>query len=102
MKQYYPYKSTDKPEKKYYIITKNGKKIYFGATDYQDFTQHKDEARKEAYIMPACLPGRDASERFYALGNPREALSRVFKIWRETPAIFDHKFDHSHENASCV
>ena len=26
---YYPYKS-DKPEKKYYIITKSEKKVYFG------------------------------------------------------------------------
>ncbi len=46
---YYPYKS-DKPEKKYYIITSNGKKVYFGSSDYQDFTQHKDTERKEAYI----------------------------------------------------
>ena len=46
---YYPYKS-DKPEKKYYIITSNGKKIHFGSSDYQDFTQHKDETRKNSYI----------------------------------------------------
>ena len=42
---YYPYKS-DKPEKKYYIITKSEKKIYFGAAGYSDFTKHKDEERK--------------------------------------------------------
>ena len=30
MIKYKPYKS-DKPEKKYYIITESGKKIYFGA-----------------------------------------------------------------------
>ena len=30
MKTYWPYKS-DKPEKKYYIITKSEKKIYFGS-----------------------------------------------------------------------
>jgi hypothetical protein len=46
---YYPYKS-DKPEKKYYIITKSEKKIYFGAAGYSDFTKHKDEARKQRYI----------------------------------------------------
>ena len=46
---YYPYKS-DKPEKKYYIITKTEKKIYFGAAGYSDFTKHKDEARKQRYI----------------------------------------------------
>ena len=46
---YYPYKS-DKPEKKYYIITSTGKKLHFGSSDYQDFTQHKDEDRKNSYI----------------------------------------------------
>ena len=49
MKTYWPYKS-DKPEKKYYIITKDNKRVYFGAAGYSDFTQHKDEARKQLYI----------------------------------------------------
>ena len=46
MKKYYPYKS-DKPNKKYYIITNDNKKVYFGASNYSDFTIHKDEARKQ-------------------------------------------------------
>ena len=46
---YHPYKS-DKPEKKYYIITNSGRKIYFGAAGMSDFTKHKDEARKQRYI----------------------------------------------------
>ena len=46
---YYPYKS-DRPDKKYYIITQSEKKIYFGAAGYSDFTQHKDEKRKNRYI----------------------------------------------------
>ena len=49
MKIYYPYKS-DKPDKKYYIITKDNKRVYFGAAGYSDFTQHKDEERKQRYI----------------------------------------------------
>jgi DNA-binding PadR family transcriptional regulator len=49
MLKYYPYKS-DKPDKKYYIITDNGKKVYFGAAGMSDFTIHKDEARKQRYI----------------------------------------------------
>ena len=49
MKQYQPYKS-DKPDKKYYIITKTGKKVYFGASGYEDYTMHKDLKRKERYI----------------------------------------------------
>ena len=49
MLKYHPYKS-DKPNKKYYIITNNNKKVYFGAAGYSDFTIHKDEARKQRYI----------------------------------------------------
>ena len=49
MIKYYPYKS-DKPNKKYYIITNNNKKVYFGAAGMSDFTHHKDEARKQRYI----------------------------------------------------
>ncbi len=49
MLNYYPYKS-DKPNKKYFIITSKGKKIYFGASGYEDFTIHKNEARKNLYI----------------------------------------------------
>ena len=47
--KYYPYKS-DKPGKKYYIITNDNKKVYFGAAGMSDFTIHKDEARKQRYI----------------------------------------------------
>ena len=49
MIKYYPYKS-DKPNKKYYIITNNDKKVYFGQAGASDFTIHKDEARKQRYI----------------------------------------------------
>ena len=49
MTKYYPYKS-DKPNKKYYIITNNDKKVYFGQASASDFTLHKNEARKQLYI----------------------------------------------------
>ena len=48
-KIYYPYPAND-GKHKYYIITKSGKKVKFGAIGYSDFTQHKDEARKQRYI----------------------------------------------------
>ena len=48
-KIYYPYPANDGIHK-YYIITKSGKKVKFGAIGYSDFTQHKDEARKQRYI----------------------------------------------------
>ncbi len=46
IKKYFPYRS-NKPNKKYYIITNDDKKVYFGASNYSDFTIHKDEARKQ-------------------------------------------------------
>ena len=49
MKQYHPYLSY-KREKKYYILTKSGKQVYFGATGYEDYTMHKDDERKKRYI----------------------------------------------------
>ena len=49
MIKYYPYKS-DKPNKKYFIITNNNNKVYFGQAGASDFTIHKDEARKQRYI----------------------------------------------------
>jgi len=49
MKKYYPYKS-DKPNKKFYIITNDNKKVYFGFAKMSDFTIHKDEERKLKYI----------------------------------------------------
>ena len=48
-KKYFPYKS-DRPDKKYFIITNDNKKIYFGQASSSDFTLHKDEARKQRYI----------------------------------------------------
>ncbi len=49
MLKYYPYKS-DKPGKKYYIITESNKKVYFGQASATDFTHHKNEKRKQLYI----------------------------------------------------
>ena len=43
------YKS-DKKDKKYYALFDNNKKVYFGASSYEDYTIHKDLARKEKYI----------------------------------------------------
>jgi len=53
MKTCYLYRS-DKPEKKFPVIIKDskedkGKKVYFGATGYSDYTQHKDYERMKRY-----------------------------------------------------
>ncbi len=48
MIKYHPNKV--KPNKKYYIITNNDIKVYFGQAGASNFTLHKDEARKQRYI----------------------------------------------------
>lgn len=50
MKAYYPHPAND-GKHKYYILTATGRKISFGAAGMSDFTQHKDEARKNRYIQ---------------------------------------------------
>lgn len=48
-KIYYPYYAND-GKHKYYIITKTGKRVNFGAVGYDDYTTHKDPERKQRYI----------------------------------------------------
>ena len=50
MKYYFPYAAND-GKHKFYIITKENKKVYFGQHGASDFTLHKDEARKNRYIL---------------------------------------------------
>lgn len=49
MIKYYPYKS-DKPNKKFFIITDDNRKVYFGQAGASDMTIHKNEVRKLLYI----------------------------------------------------
>ena len=50
LKKYYPYKS-DRPTKKFYIITNDNTKVYFGASGYEHFTEgHLDERPVCVYI----------------------------------------------------
>ena len=47
---YYPYVS-DVPNKKFYIITNTGRRVYFGDSRYQHFTEgHLNEIRRKAYM----------------------------------------------------
>ena len=41
---------SDKPHKKYVVKFPDGKKIYFGAPKYEDYTIHKNNKRKQNYI----------------------------------------------------
>ena len=47
---YYPYVS-DVPNKKFYIITNNSRRLYFGDSRYEHFTEgHLNEIRRKAYM----------------------------------------------------
>jgi hypothetical protein len=48
----YTLQVSDKPDKKW-MVTKEGsrRKIYFGAAGYDDFTIHRDAARRNLYLL---------------------------------------------------
>ena len=82
MKKYFPYKS-DKPNKKYYIITNDNKKVYFGASNYSDFTIHKDEQRKQRYIN---RHKKNESKYWNKSGIDTPSFWSRFLLW-EKPSI---------------
>lgn len=45
-------KKSNRKDKKYYVVY-NDKKIHFGHTKYQDFTQHNDPERRKRYLARA-------------------------------------------------
>ena len=50
MKIYFPYIS-DREGKKFFIITNKGKRVYFGASNYQHYTDgHLDIRRRNNYL----------------------------------------------------
>lgn len=49
IKFYYPYVS-DKPNKKFFIITNDNKKVYFGQAGASDYTINKNDQQKLRYI----------------------------------------------------
>ena len=52
---YKPFKSTAKNKKFSVYVMKDGKRklIHYGDSRYQDFTQHKDQARRKSYLARA-------------------------------------------------
>ena len=50
---------SDKPLKKFYALFPDGKKVYFGASGYSDYTKHKDDDRKDRYIARHSKMGED-------------------------------------------
>lgn len=50
-KNVYVLKKSPRSDKKFLIITPEGKKINFGAAGYSDYTKHKNPERKQRYII---------------------------------------------------
>ena len=70
---YKPYPS-DKPEKKYFIITSSNKRVYFGQAGYNDYTiyyknegKEKAEKMKKAYIARHSKMGENYSRLVVSL-----------------------------------
>ena len=82
MKTYWQYKS-DKPEKKYYIITKDNKRVYFGQTGASDMTQHKNEDRKNRYIK---RHEKNESKFWNKSGIDTPSFWALFLLWNK-PSI---------------
>lgn len=44
---------SDNKDKKYMIITPENKRVHFGNINYEDFTKHKNEIRRQSYLKRA-------------------------------------------------
>jgi hypothetical protein len=44
---------SDRKDKKFEVITPEGKSVHFGQKGYTDFTKHQDEKRRQAYLARA-------------------------------------------------
>jgi hypothetical protein len=82
MKKCFPHKS-DRPDKKYYIITNDNKKVYFGQASASDFTFHKNEARKNLHMN---RHKKNESTFLNKLGIDTPSFWSRFIVW-EKPTI---------------
>jgi hypothetical protein len=44
---------SDKWPKKYFVIRPDGRRVYFGDIRYEDYTAHRDDARRARYLARA-------------------------------------------------
>jgi hypothetical protein len=63
-------------DKKYMIVTPDGRRVHFGAIPYEDFTKHKDAKRRQNYLTRSGgIQGTWKSNRYAA-----NTLSRTL-LW---------------------
>ena len=61
---------SNKPNKKYMILdTINNKWVHFGDIEYEDFTKHKDQERRERYLTRAKNIKGDWKDNKYSSNN---------------------------------
>lgn len=61
------YKS-DRPLKKYYVIA-DGRRVYFGAAGYSDYTEHQDPEKRRLYLARATAIKGDWKANKYSPNN---------------------------------
>lgn len=60
---------SERKGKKYYIITPDNKMVHFGAMNYEDYTKHKDDSRKDRYLKRASKIKGDWESDEYSPNN---------------------------------
>lgn len=53
-------------DKKYMMITPDGRRVHFGAIPYEDFTKHKDAKRRQNYLTRSAGSRGDWKTNKYA------------------------------------
>jgi len=66
---------SDKKDKKYYLLLKNGKRVYFGASGYSDYLQLKKIDKKLADQRRECYRARLNGKRAIDVKNSAAYLS---------------------------
>jgi hypothetical protein len=64
-----------KKEKKYMVITPEGRKVHFGQMGYEDFTKHKNKTRRKNYLTRSGkIKGDWAKDKYSANNLARKLL----------------------------
>ena len=58
-----------KRDKKYMVITPDGRKVHFGQMGYQDYTQHKNKTRRKNYLTRSGKIKGDWAKDKYSANN---------------------------------
>ena len=66
---------SSKKDKKYMVITPEGRKVHFGQMGYEDYTKHKDKTRRKNYLTRSGkIKGNWAKDKYSANNLARHLL----------------------------